>query len=133
VPGWTAASIRRLSVSLPSMSWQRSSTLIRRTVPPFSPACRATASRGCQSAIGTKQWLSATAAAGDAMRGAGYDLVLVDLMLPYGRVIGFLKGLRARGDVTPVIVLAALDQVADRIERLNAGADDYLVKPFDLA
>jgi two-component system OmpR family response regulator len=35
--------------------------------------------------------------------------------------------------VTPVIVLAALDQVSDRIEGLNAGADDYLVKPFDLA
>jgi two-component system OmpR family response regulator len=67
------------------------------------------------------------------MAGAAYDLVLLDLMLPDGRGIGFLKTLRARGDVTPVIILTALDQVSDRIEGLNAGADDYLVKPFDLA
>ena len=45
----------------------------------------------------------------------------------------FLKALRSRGDVTPVIILTALDQVSDRINGLNAGADDYLVKPFDLA
>jgi two-component system OmpR family response regulator len=64
---------------------------------------------------------------------AVYDLVLLDLMLPDGRGLGFLKTLRARGDVTPVIILTALDQVSDRIEGLNAGADDYLVKPFDLA
>ena len=64
---------------------------------------------------------------------AAYDLILLDLMLPDGRGIGFLKALRARGDVTPVIILTALDQVSDRIEGLNAGADDYLVKPFDLA
>ncbi|MBC7140450.1 MAG: response regulator transcription factor, partial [Defluviimonas sp.] len=57
----------------------------------------------------------------------------LDLMLPDGRGIGFLKALRLRGDVTPVIILTALDQVSDRIEGLNAGADDYLVKPFDLA
>ena len=61
-----------------------------------------------------------------------YDLVLLDLMLPDGRGIPFLRRLRARGDATPVIVLTALDQVSDRIEGLNAGADDYLVKPFDL-
>ncbi|CUH80569.1 two-component system, OmpR family, response regulator [Tropicibacter naphthalenivorans] len=54
-------------------------------------------------------------------------------MLPDGRGIPFLQGLRARGDVTPVIILTALDQVSDRIAGLNAGADDYLVKPFDLA
>jgi CheY-like chemotaxis protein len=72
-------------------------------------------------------------AARAAMAGAAYDLVLLELMLPDGRGIGFLKTLRARGDVTPVIVLTALDQVSDRIESLNAGADDYLVKPFDFA
>jgi two-component system, OmpR family, response regulator len=71
--------------------------------------------------------------ASDAMACAVYDLVLLDLMLPDGRGIAFLKRLRNRGDVTPVIILTALDQVSDRIEGLNAGADDYLVKPFDLA
>lgn len=78
-------------------------------------------------------WVMRLDAAGDALAGAAYDLLLLDLMLPDGRGIGFLKGLRSRGDVTPVIILTALDQVSDRIEGLNAGADDYLVKPFDLA
>ncbi len=77
-------------------------------------------------------WVTRLDAARSAMAGAAYDLVLLDLMLPDGRGIGFLKTLRARGDVTPVIILTALDQVSDRIEGLNAGADDYLVKPFDL-
>jgi two-component system OmpR family response regulator len=78
-------------------------------------------------------WVTRLDAADDAIHSAPYDLILLDLMLPDGRGIGFLKGLRARGDVTPVIILTALDQVSDRIEGLNAGADDYLVKPFDLA
>ena len=78
-------------------------------------------------------WVTRLDDAGDAMNAACYDLILLDLMLPDGRGIGFLKSLRARGDVTPAIILTALDQVSDRIEGLNAGADDYLVKPFDLA
>lgn len=78
-------------------------------------------------------WVQRLDAAGDAMAGAGFDLLLLDLMLPDGRGIPFLRRLRAGGDVTPVIILTALDQISDRIEGLNAGADDYLVKPFDLA
>lgn len=78
-------------------------------------------------------WVTRLDAASDAMVGAAYDLVLLDLMLPDGRGIPFLRKLRGGGDVTPVIILTALDQVSDRIEGLNAGADDYLVKPFDLA
>jgi two-component system OmpR family response regulator len=78
-------------------------------------------------------WVTRLDAAADAMAVAGYDLLLLDLMLPDGRGIGFLRAMRSRGDVTPVIILTALDQVSDRIEGLNAGADDYLVKPFDLA
>jgi two-component system, OmpR family, response regulator len=78
-------------------------------------------------------WFTRLDAAGEAISNIAYDLILLDLMLPDGRGIGFLRTLRARGDVTPVIILTALDQVSDRIEGLNAGADDYLVKPFDLA
>jgi len=78
-------------------------------------------------------WVMRLDAARDALAVAAYDLVLLDLMLPDGRGIPFLRALRARGNVTPVIILTALDQVSDRIEGLNAGADDYLVKPFDLA
>lgn len=77
-------------------------------------------------------WVTRLGAAGDALRAGVFDLVLLDLMLPDGRGVPFLKGLRARGEVTPVIILTALDQVSDRIEGLNAGADDYIVKPFDL-
>ena len=78
-------------------------------------------------------WVQRLDAADAAVAGVPYDLVLLDLMLPDGRGLPFLKRLRARGEAKPVIILTALDQVSDRIEGLNAGADDYLVKPFDLA
>ena len=78
-------------------------------------------------------WVMRLDMARDALGGAAFDLVLLDLMLPDGLGLTFLKALRGRGDVTPVIILTALDQVSDRIDGLNAGADDYLVKPFDLA
>jgi two-component system, OmpR family, response regulator len=61
-----------------------------------------------------------------------YGLILLDLRLPDGHGLNILKALRAKRDKTPVIILTAHDQVSDRIEGLNAGADDYLVKPFDL-
>lgn len=77
-------------------------------------------------------WVTRIDAAREAMAGAAYDLILLDLMLPDGRGIVFLRALRAAGDVTPIIILTALDQVSDRIEGLTAGADDYMVKPFDL-
>jgi two-component system, OmpR family, response regulator len=78
-------------------------------------------------------WIARLDAARDHLGCASYDLLLLDLMLPDGRGLGFLRDLRVKGDVTPVIVLTALDQLSDRIEGLNAGADDYLVKPFDLS
>ena len=62
-----------------------------------------------------------------------YDLILLDLGLPDGRGIDFLKALRAKGSVTPVMILTAHDRITERIEGLNAGADDYMIKPFDLA
>lgn len=62
-----------------------------------------------------------------------YDLILLDLMLPDGSGIDLLKQIRKSGEITPVIILTARDQLSDRINGLNAGADDYLVKPFDLS
>lgn len=78
-------------------------------------------------------WVLRLDAAGDAFASAPFDLLLLDLMLPDGRGISFLKTLRKAGSKVPVMILTALDQISDRIEGLNAGADDYLVKPFDLA
>jgi two-component system OmpR family response regulator len=63
---------------------------------------------------------------------AAYGLILLDLRLPDGDGNTFLKTIRATNDATPVIVLTARDQISDRIAGLNNGADDYLVKPFDL-
>ena len=67
-----------------------------------------------------------------ALRAVDYGLVLLDLHLPDGRGLDLLKAMRRGGDSRPVIILTARDQISDRIEGLNAGADDYLVKPFDL-
>lgn len=78
-------------------------------------------------------WVTRLDAAADHVVSASYDLILLDLMLPDGRGITFLRQIRTKGDVTPVIILTALDQISDRIEGLNAGADDYLVKPFNLS
>ena len=63
---------------------------------------------------------------------ACYDLVLLDLGLPRRSGLDVLRTLRTRGVPTPVLILTARDAVADRVAGLNAGADDYLVKPFDL-
>lgn len=78
-------------------------------------------------------WVSRLDRAAEHLDSAAYDLVLLDLMLPDGRGIVFLRELRRKGCATPVIILTALDQISDRIEGLNAGADDYMTKPFDLS
>lgn len=77
-------------------------------------------------------WAQRLDDAADHLAVAGYDLVLLDLMLPDGRGVDFLKRQRSGGNATPVIIMTALDQISDRIDGLNAGADDYMVKPFDL-
>lgn len=61
-----------------------------------------------------------------------YDLILLDLRLPDGSGLDLLRDLRNGGGGAPVIILTAHDQISDRIEGLNSGADDYLVKPFNL-
>ncbi len=71
--------------------------------------------------------------ADDLLATMPYDLILLDLGLPDGRGLDFLRALRAKGSVTPVMVLTAHDRITERIEVLNAGADDYMIKPFDLA
>ncbi|MBV7551585.1 response regulator transcription factor [Pseudomonas sp. PDM28] len=77
-------------------------------------------------------WVQRLDHARNSVRTTRYDLILLDLMLPDGRGLDFLRQQRSAGDVTPVIILTAQDQISDRIAGLNAGADDYLVKPFDL-
>ena len=64
--------------------------------------------------------------------GADYDCMVLDIMMPKldGRQV--LQSLRSRGAAVPVILLTALDSVQDRVSGLDLGADDYLVKPFDL-
>ncbi|MEZ5667886.1 MAG: response regulator transcription factor [Alphaproteobacteria bacterium] len=77
-------------------------------------------------------WMPRLDEAEAALRAVAYDVVLLDLHLPDGRGADLLRAMRARGDRRPVIILTARDRISDRIEGLNAGADDYLVKPFDL-
>ncbi|WP_144007105.1 response regulator, partial [Pelomonas sp. KK5] len=62
-----------------------------------------------------------------------FDAVLLDLSLPDGSGLRALRDARARGDRTPVLVLTARNRTEERIAGLDAGADDYLGKPFDLA
>jgi len=61
-----------------------------------------------------------------------YDLALLDLGLPRRDGVEILKGVRRSGGKLPILIITARDSVADRISGLDAGADDYLVKPFDL-
>src|SRR5690349_17277578 len=66
-----------------------------------------------------------------ALASQEYALVILDLGLPYLDGIEVLKRLRRRGSVTPVIILTANDAVSSRVQGLDSGADDYLIKPFD--
>jgi len=78
-------------------------------------------------------WMKRLVDAREALVTVAYELVLLDLNLPDGRGLEFLRALRRQGNAVPVIILTAQDQIASRIEGLNSGADDYLVKPFDLS
>ena len=67
-----------------------------------------------------------------ALDTTAFDAIVLDLMLPDGSGLDLLRTIRAAGNRTPVLLLTALDEVSDRIRGLDAGADDYLGKPFDL-
>ena len=67
-----------------------------------------------------------------ASRMAEFDLILLDLGLPDGNGLDFLRDLRQSGHRTPVLITTARDQIMERIAGLEAGADDYLLKPYDL-
>ena len=77
-------------------------------------------------------WLKDGAAADRALGDVSYDAILLDLGLPGGDGMHWLARWRARADVTPVLILTARDALASRVEGLDAGADDYLVKPVAL-
>jgi len=77
-------------------------------------------------------WLRDGQAAELALSTVTYDLLLLDLGLPRKQGMDVLHALRNRGNELPVLILTARDSTADRVAGLDAGADDYLVKPFDL-
>jgi two-component system response regulator QseB len=80
----------------------------------------------------TVDWLKDGRAAELALDEHVHDLMLLDLGLPKKDGIEVLKSIRQKGNHIPVLVLTARDAIADRVAGLNAGADDYLIKPFDL-
>ncbi|GMV47422.1 MAG: Mycobacterial persistence regulator MrpA [Pseudomonadota bacterium] len=77
-------------------------------------------------------WVRDGRAADAALASERFDAVLLDLGLPQRSGLDVLAALRARGDATPVIVLTARDALPDKVGALDQGADDYLVKPFEL-
>jgi len=78
-------------------------------------------------------WVQDGVAAEQALLTEPYDACLLDLGLPRKAGLAVLRRLRERGSMLPVLVLTARDAIADRVEGLDAGADDYVLKPFDLA
>ncbi|MGN6729135.1 MAG: response regulator transcription factor [Rhodanobacteraceae bacterium] len=95
-----------------------------------SQRLRDTLARGLRAAGFTVDVAADGVEANGFLTGFDYDFVLLDLGLPRMDGFGVLRALPAGGARPRVLVLSARDQVSDRIEALNAGADDYLVKPF---
>lgn len=77
-------------------------------------------------------WAQDAGSADAALRTQQYDLILLDLGLPGRDGLSVLRDLRTRSDRTPVLIATARDAVAQRVEGLDAGADDYLLKPYDM-
>ncbi|MCA8928900.1 MAG: response regulator transcription factor [Alphaproteobacteria bacterium] len=75
--------------------------------------------------------LGSAAEAAEAMRTEDHDLVLVDLGLPDGNGLDLIRRVRKAGNSVPILIITARGAIEDRINGLDAGADDYLVKPFN--
>ncbi len=87
---------------------------------------------GLQQAGYAADWLQDGQAALHSLEVERFDMVVLDLGLPRMDGISVLKKIRAAGNDVPVLILTARDTVEDRVKGLDCGADDYLVKPFDL-
>ena len=96
------------------------------------PMIGASIQRGLRQEGYTVDWVRDGAAAELALADGVHEMLLLDLGLPRKSGLELLAGLRRRGVALPVLVITARDSVADRVKGLDAGADDYLVKPFDL-
>ncbi len=96
------------------------------------PMIGASVVRGLKLAGFVVDWVRDGRAARAALDTGSYGLLLLDLGLPLLDGVALLKELRRGGSDVPVLVVTARDAVADRIFSLNLGADDYLIKPFDL-
>jgi two-component system response regulator QseB len=92
----------------------------------------AAAQQGLRQEGHTVDWVRDGKEAELAVTDKVHDLVLLDLGLPRRDGLSLLREWRARGIAVPVVIITARDAVSDRIAGLDAGADDYLVKPFDL-
>jgi DNA-binding response OmpR family regulator len=92
--------------------------------------------RGLQTALRQSNfavdWVADGKSADAALQDSVFDVVLLDLGLPQLDGLDVLRAMRQRRNATPVIILTARDEVQNRIAGLDAGADDYIVKPFDL-
>jgi DNA-binding response OmpR family regulator len=77
-------------------------------------------------------WVRNAGAALAALSTSSFSALVLDLGLPDGDGLGVLRWLRQSGQATPVVIVTARDRVSDRIGGLDAGADDYLIKPFDI-
>jgi len=80
----------------------------------------------------TVDWVHDAASAARVLGSEPFELLLLDLGLPGSDGLKLLKSLRGRGETLPVLIITARDAVSDRVAGLDAGGDDYLVKPFDL-
>jgi len=87
---------------------------------------------GLKQAGYTVDWLTDGRQAVSALSSEKFDLVVLDIGLPGLTGLEVLQKMRQRGDKTPVLILTSRDSVDDRVAGLDSGADDYLIKPFDL-